>query len=148
MQTTIQAEHRPRARPLGVTLISILAIIVGFVSLIAAAGLIIASGFLPITLLSDSAYTAMLFTTLVATTVVPGIILITLGTGLSELKPWSWWIAVITGLGSIASSGYSTFIIYFTGMAPGLFAIPPILGARARERTYRICYSLNRQSLA
>ncbi len=48
------------------------------------------------------------------------------------MKSTEFWIwrerSVITGLGSIASSGYSTFIIYLTGMAPGLFVLLLTLG--------------------
>ena len=93
------------ARPLGVTILGVLviivAILVGLVALLfIAAGLVVAAG---VGLLGSFLFiSGVIF-------LISAIILGLAGSGLLKLRPWAWWLATFVIFADLAWTGYGIF---------------------------------------
>lgn len=94
----------PPSRPIGVTILAILVVLVGVLILIAAIAVFLLSGFLALTGLPTFGLAVTVIGVLV---LILALIWIGVGMGLWHLRSWAWWLALIvmlfTIVGSIAS---------------------------------------------
>ena len=94
------------ARPLGVTILGVLVIIVAILVGLGALLLIavgLAAAALGAGLLGSFAFVSGIVTLIIA------IILGAAGSGLLKLRPWAWWLAAIVIFADLAWTGYGVF---------------------------------------
>ena len=101
----------PRTRPLGVTILAILTILVGIGLLLLGLLVIAVSTFITV-------FAPMFGLPLVAIgalVLLVGILLLVSGFGLLKLRMWAWWLAIISfvlaGVSSILSQSYVSAVI-------------------------------------
>ena len=107
----------PPKRPIGVTILAVLAILFGILSLIGGIALL-GAGALIAALAPQYAGYAGLFVALGALVLLMGILAIVGAVGLLRLRMWAWWLMIVVGVLSIVSS------IVPYALAPGLFGVP------------------------
>jgi uncharacterized membrane protein (DUF2068 family) len=98
-------------RPLGVTVLGFLVFLAGFVVILAGIGGILLglTGLLP----SSPVPLGLVLEGVIALAL--GIVLLAAGAGLLQLRPWAWWLAVITVLLSLV---YTVYGIWQSGAVP------------------------------
>lgn len=110
---------RFQERPLGISVISILAFIGGGFALLLGSGFVVLGALAAFILPEFAAllppelppeFMAKVFSVLGASTLLFGVVLITSGVGLWRLKLWGWWLVVIGGLEDIAFSIYTGLV--------------------------------------
>ena len=111
-----------RRRPLGITILGSLAVVLGLVLLVfGLVNLLTALGFLPIEV--DPGVPADLFLISALLNVILGVLLLATGNGLLNLSAWAWWTAFLVALVSIVRSLFA----FLTGVAQA--AVPALLSA-------------------
>ncbi len=103
MEVEHAAPAPPKRRPIGVTILAILAILGAILFLIAGPTLLLGAG-----LISEVDPTlepfVPFFQAIGAVMTVMGVLLLVGGIGLFKLAPWGWWLAVIAIVISLATS--------------------------------------------
>ena len=111
------AFHR---RPVGVTIISILAFIGGGIAILTGSGMFAVATLLAGLLPAEAAASIPFFQIFTISVLAAGLTMTTFAVGLLKMKLWAWWLAVIGGVGGIGFAAYSTFATSTVSMPPNL----------------------------
>lgn len=114
----------PARRPIGVTILAVLAIIFGVLALVL--GLLILAGSAVLGVAGAGAFAGLGFVVGGAITLF-GLLWIVSGVGLLRLRGWAWWLAMIVGVLYLVSSVLNT---EFVGAAISLIIVVYLVAVR------------------